>query len=50
MGNLGGIAFAIVFRFQLVPVGKAFWIAGILAMVCSIRFLLVTTVHSCWRN
>ena len=34
MGNLGGVAYALVFRFQPVPVGKAFWIAGIIAMVC----------------
>ena len=38
MGNLGGIVYALVFRFQPVPVGKAFWIAGIIAMVCSTRF------------
>jgi hypothetical protein len=29
----------IVFRFQQVPIGKAFWIAGIIAMVRSTRFL-----------
>ena len=34
MGNLGGVVYALVFRFQPVPVGKAFWIAGIIAMVC----------------
>jgi NNP family nitrate/nitrite transporter-like MFS transporter len=38
MGNLGGIAYALVFRFQPVPIGKAFWIAGIIAMVCGRRF------------
>ncbi|KAF8554961.1 nitrate transporter [Imleria badia] len=32
MGNLGGIIYALVFRLQPVPVGKAFWIAGIIAM------------------
>ena len=34
MGNLGGIVCALVFRFQPVPVGKAFWITGVIAMVC----------------
>ncbi|KAH7886819.1 major facilitator superfamily domain-containing protein [Phlebopus sp. FC_14] len=32
MGNLGGIVFALVWRFQPVPAGKAFWISGVLAM------------------
>ena len=39
MGNLGGVVYALVFRFQPVPVGKAFWIAGIIAMVCLTRFV-----------
>ena len=38
MGNLGGIVFALVFRFQPHPVGKAFWIAGIIALVCWTQF------------
>ncbi|QRV85668.1 major facilitator superfamily transporter [Ceratobasidium sp. AG-Ba] len=33
MGNLGGIFFALVFRFQPAPLGKAFWICGIIIMV-----------------
>jgi hypothetical protein len=33
MGNLGGIIFALIFRFQPVPLGKAFWICGIIIMV-----------------
>ena len=33
MGNLGGIIFALVFRFQPVPLGKAFWICGVIIMV-----------------
>ncbi|KAG8731697.1 hypothetical protein FRC10_001569 [Ceratobasidium sp. 414] len=33
MGNLGGIFFALVFRFQPAPLGKAFWICGIVIMV-----------------
>jgi len=32
MGNLGGIVCALVFRLQPVPIGKAFWITGIIAM------------------
>lgn len=32
MGNLGGIIFALVFRFQPAPLGKAFWICGIIIM------------------
>ncbi|KAG6331788.1 hypothetical protein ID866_7301 [Astraeus odoratus] len=39
-GNLGGILFAIIFRFQPLPVGKAFWISGIIAT--GITMLLVT--------
>ncbi|KAL4079388.1 major facilitator superfamily domain-containing protein [Scleroderma citrinum] len=41
MGNLGGIAFALVFRFQSVPVGKAFWIAGIIAMGINLLISLI---------
>ncbi|KAG8718164.1 hypothetical protein FRC08_005818 [Ceratobasidium sp. 394] len=33
MGNFGGICFALVFRFQPAPLGKAFWICGIVIMV-----------------
>ncbi|KAF8698568.1 Major Facilitator Superfamily, partial [Rhizoctonia solani] len=32
MGNLGGIIFALVFRFQPAPLGKAFWICGVIVM------------------
>ena len=35
MGNLGGVWFALVFRFQPSPFGKAFWISGVVIMVCS---------------
>lgn len=38
MGNLGGVWFALVFRFQPSPFGKAFWIAGIVTIVCRSRF------------
>jgi NNP family nitrate/nitrite transporter-like MFS transporter len=33
MGNLGGIVYAIIFRFHPTPAGKAFWISGVLAIV-----------------
>lgn len=33
MGNLGGILFAIIFRFEPSPAGKAFWISGVIAVV-----------------
>lgn len=42
MGNFGGIVFALVFRFQPLPVGKAFWISGIIAMVREARPLCKT--------
>ncbi|KAI6043895.1 major facilitator superfamily domain-containing protein [Pisolithus marmoratus] len=32
MGNFGGIMFAMIFRFQPAPLGKAFWISGIVAV------------------
>jgi MFS transporter, NNP family, nitrate/nitrite transporter len=32
-GNIGGIFFALIFRFQPAPIGRPFWISGILAMV-----------------
>lgn len=42
MGNLGGIIFALVFRFQPVPIGKAFWICGVIALGIN---LLITTIR-----
>jgi MFS transporter, NNP family, nitrate/nitrite transporter len=33
MGNLGGVWFALMFRFQPAPFGKAFWIAGIVSII-----------------
>ncbi|KAI0338848.1 nitrate transporter [Trametopsis cervina] len=33
MGNLGGICFALLWRYQPAPFGKAFWIAGIVTIV-----------------
>jgi NNP family nitrate/nitrite transporter-like MFS transporter len=38
MGNLGGIVCAIVFRFVAAPLGKAFWITGIIACVRLLHF------------
>lgn len=38
MGNLGGIFFAIIFRFAPSPSGKAFWISGVIAI--SVNLLL----------
>ncbi|EIN13059.1 nitrate transporter [Punctularia strigosozonata HHB-11173 SS5] len=35
MGNLGGVVFALIFRFQPAPAGRAFWICGIIAMGCN---------------
>ncbi|KAF8599086.1 putative high affinity nitrate transporter protein 2 [Ceratobasidium sp. AG-I] len=32
MGNLGGIIFALIFRFYPAPLGKAFWICGVIIM------------------
>lgn len=43
MGNLGGIFFALVYRFQTLPHGKATWIAGIVALVVNV-FLVVIRV------
>lgn len=33
MGNLGGIFFAFVWRYQPQPFGRAFWIAGVVTIV-----------------
>lgn len=42
MGNFGGIIFAMIFRFQPVPLGKAFWISGAIAVGIN---LLLTVVR-----
>ncbi|KZT38056.1 nitrate/nitrite porter [Sistotremastrum suecicum HHB10207 ss-3] len=39
MGNLGGVFFALVFRFQPVPRGKAYWICGIVAVVVNLGLM-----------
>ncbi|KAL4248389.1 Nitrate/nitrite transporter [Abortiporus biennis] len=41
MGNLGGIIFALIFRFQPVPLGKAFWISGILSIGVNVLLALI---------
>jgi len=41
MSNLGGIVYALVFRFQPVPVGKAFWIAGLIAIGINLLISLI---------
>lgn len=41
MGNLGGVWFALMFRFQPSPFGKAFWIAGVVTMVTSVLLVVI---------
>ncbi|KAI5995345.1 major facilitator superfamily domain-containing protein [Pisolithus orientalis] len=41
-GNLGGIMFAMIFRFQPTPLGKALWISGIIAVAIN---LLLTVIR-----
>ncbi|KAK7682148.1 hypothetical protein QCA50_014735 [Cerrena zonata] len=41
MGNLGGIIFALIFRFQSRPFGKAFWVSGVVAAVINILLAVV---------
>lgn len=44
LGNAGGVFFALIFRFQATPLGRAFWISGIVTMVSCPR--LVWLDHS----
>jgi len=39
MGNVGGVFFALIFRFQPTPFGKAFWISGILAAAVNLLII-----------
>jgi MFS transporter, NNP family, nitrate/nitrite transporter len=39
-GNLGGIIFALIFRFQTAP-GKAFWVVGAMCMAINLLLLPV---------
>lgn len=41
MGNLGGILFALVFRLQPLPLGKPFWICGIIALGVNSLLVLI---------
>ncbi|KAI6148502.1 major facilitator superfamily domain-containing protein [Pisolithus tinctorius] len=41
MGNFGGIVFAMIFRFQPAPLGKAFWISGIIAVVINLFITVI---------
>ncbi|CAL1702989.1 unnamed protein product [Somion occarium] len=41
MGNLGGVVFALVFRFQPRPFGKAFWLSGIIAAGVNVLLALI---------
>ncbi|KAF8552378.1 nitrate transporter [Imleria badia] len=41
-GNLGGVINALIFRFQPAPVGRAFWMTGIIAVGIN---LLITTIR-----
>ena len=40
-GNLGGIFFALVYRFQPLPFGKATWICGIVALVVNTVLVVI---------
>ena len=45
MGNLGGVWFALMFRYQPKPFGKAFWIAGTVSIVSiPSHFLLISSL------
>ncbi|THH33241.1 hypothetical protein EUX98_g1006 [Antrodiella citrinella] len=39
MGNVGGVFFALIFRFQPTPFGKAFWISGVVAAVVNVLII-----------
>lgn len=39
MGNLGGVIFALIFRFESRPFGKAFWVSGVVASVSAVSML-----------
>jgi len=42
MGNLGGIFFAIIFRFEPSPAGKAFWISGVIAVGVNLLLCIIS--------
>jgi NNP family nitrate/nitrite transporter-like MFS transporter len=41
MGNVGGVIFAMVFRFQPAPLGKPFWICGIICMAINACLVVI---------
>jgi NNP family nitrate/nitrite transporter-like MFS transporter len=41
MGNVGGVIFAMVFRFQSSPLGKPFWICGIICMIINASLVVI---------
>lgn len=41
-GNLGGIFFALIFRFQPSPQGKPWWICGIIIMILNVLLLRIS--------
>lgn len=41
-GNLGGIAFSLVYRFNALDYEKLFWIMGIIVLALQVPFLLVS--------
>ncbi|KAG0698595.1 major facilitator superfamily domain-containing protein [Suillus ampliporus] len=45
MGNLGGVLFAIIFRFEPSPAGKAFWICGIIAIGVNLLLCVIRVPH-----
>ncbi|KDQ57179.1 hypothetical protein JAAARDRAFT_58646 [Jaapia argillacea MUCL 33604] len=40
-GNVGGVLFAIIFRFQPAPAGTPFWISGALALAVNLLVLVI---------
>lgn len=52
MGNLGGIWFALLFRYKPRPFGEAFWIAGVVSVVSriSMRFDSILNISSIDRS
>ena len=40
-GNLGGIIFALVYRFQPHPLGKATWICGVVALTVNAVLVVI---------
>lgn len=43
-GNLGGVVFALLFRFNGTDYGKVIWIFGIVAIACNILIAVTKTI------